>query len=82
MSWSTDAEDGFTNEHIEALKTIQPYVGLVAKLSKLQYTSNNIVSAYLGEEVGRRVLDGQVRLGDVEAVSSVIWLSILRRMSC
>jgi hypothetical protein len=24
------------------------------------------------------VLDGQVRLGDVEAVSSVIWLSVLR----
>lgn len=78
MSWSTDAVDGFTKEHIEALKTIQPYVGLVAKLSKQQYTSNNIVSAYLGEEVGRRVLQGQIRLGDVEALSSVIWLSDLR----
>jgi adenylate cyclase len=78
MSWSTDAAAGFTNEHIEALKTIQPYVGLVAKLSKQQYTSNNIVSAYLGEEVGRRVLEGQIRLGDVESLSSVIWLSDLR----
>lgn len=78
MSWSTDAVGGFTKEHIEAIKTIQPYVGLVAKLSKQQYTSNNIVSAYLGEEVGRRVLEGQIRLGDVEALSSVLWLSDLR----
>ena len=78
MSWSTDAADGFSQKHIQALKTIQPFVGLVAKLSKQQYTSNNIVSAYLGEEVGRRVLEGQIRLGDVEALSSVFWLSDLR----
>lgn len=78
MSWSTDAIVGFTKEHIEALKSIQPFIGLVAKLSKQQYTSNNIVSAYLGEEVGRRVLEGQIRLGDVESLSSVFWLSDLR----
>lgn len=78
VSWSTDAVDGFSKEHIEALKTIQPFVGLVAKLSKQQHTSSNIVSAYLGEEVGKRVLEGQIRLGDVEALSSVIWLSDLR----
>lgn len=78
MSWATDAVEGFTKEHIEALKAIQPFIGLVAKLSKQQHTSNNIVSAYLGEEVGKRVLKGQIRLGDVEPLSSVIWLSDLR----
>ena len=77
-SWTSDASNGFTDDQVEALRYLQPYVGLVAKLSKHDYTTRNVVSAYLGEDVGRRVLEGQIRLGDVEHIPAVIWYSDLR----
>lgn len=63
---------------IEALRQLQPYLALVAKLSQQQQTAANVVSAFLGKEVGRRVLKGQIQLGDVESIPAVIWLCDLR----
>ncbi|MDA9981388.1 adenylate/guanylate cyclase domain-containing protein [Gammaproteobacteria bacterium] len=77
-SWVSDTPDGFSDHHIEAIKHLQPYVGLVSKLTKHDYTARNVLSAYLGEDAGRRVLEGQIRLGDVEHIPAVIWFSDLR----
>jgi adenylate cyclase len=77
-SWISDAPEGFSEHHIEAIKDLQPYVGLVSKLSKHDHTARNVLSAYLGEDAGRRVLEGQIRLGDVEHIPAVIWFSDLR----
>lgn len=77
-SWVSDAPDGFSDHHIEAIKHLQPYVGLVSKLTKHDYTARNVLSAYLGEDAGRRVLEGQIRLGDVEHIPAIIWFSDLR----
>ena len=77
-SWVTDAPAGFSERHAEALKSIQPYIGLVAKLSKHDHTARNVVSAYIGNDAGRRVLEGHIRLGDVEIIPAVIWFSDLR----
>lgn len=77
-SWVSDSQDGFDEEHIEALRLLQPYLALVAKLSQQQQTAANVVSAFLGKDVGRRVLKGQIQLGDVECTTGVIWLCDLR----
>ena len=77
-SWLSDAPEGFSEHHIEAIKHLQPYVGLISKLSKHEHTARNVLSAYLGEDAGRRVLEGQIRLGDVEHIPAVIWFSDLR----
>jgi adenylate cyclase len=77
-SWLSDAPKGFSEHHIEAIRQLQPFVGLVSKLSKHDYTARNVLSAYLGKDAGRRVLEGQIRLGDVERIPAVIWLSDLR----
>ncbi|MFK7994340.1 MAG: adenylate/guanylate cyclase domain-containing protein [Granulosicoccus sp.] len=77
-SWVSDSQNGFDEEHIEALRQLQPYLALVAKLSQQQNTAANVVSAFLGKEVGKRVLKGQIQLGDVECIPAVIWLCDLR----
>ncbi|MFK7857054.1 MAG: adenylate/guanylate cyclase domain-containing protein [Granulosicoccus sp.] len=77
-SWVSDSQNGFNEEHIEALRQLQPFLALVAKLSQQQNTATNVVSAFLGKEVGRRVLKGQIQLGDVECIPAVIWLCDLR----
>ena len=77
-SWVCDAPNGFTDDQLDTLRTLQPHIGLVAKLSKYEYTSRNVMAAYLGEDAGRRVLEGQIRLGDVEHIPAVIWFCDLR----
>lgn len=77
-SWVSDSQDGFDEEHINALRLLQPYLALVAKLFQQQHTAANVVSAFLGKEIGRRVLEGQIQLGDVERIPAVIWLCDLR----
>ncbi|MFK8083828.1 MAG: adenylate/guanylate cyclase domain-containing protein [Granulosicoccus sp.] len=77
-SWVSDSKNGFDEEHIDALRILQPYLALVAKLSQQQNTATNVVSAFLGKEVGKRVLKGQIQLGDVECIPAVIWLCDLR----
>ena len=77
-SWVTDAAGGFSDADIQSLRQVQPYLGLVAKLTKRELTARNVVCAYLGNDAGQRVLDGQIRLGDVEQIPAVIWYSDLR----
>jgi adenylate cyclase len=77
-SWVSDCKDGFDEDHIEALRQLQPYLALVAKLSQQQHTAANVVSAFLGKDVGRRVLQGQIQLGDVDCIPAIIWLCDLR----
>ena len=77
-SWVSDSADGFNDEHVKAFRLLQPHLALVAKLSQQQNTAANVVSAFLGKEVGRRVLRGQIQLGDVECIPAVIWLCDLR----
>lgn len=77
-SWTSDAPGGFGERHVGALRALQPYLGLVAKLAKHDHTARNVVSAYLGNDAGRRVLEGRIRLGDVEHIPAVIWFSDLR----
>lgn len=77
-SWTTDRPGGFNDEHVAALERLQPRVALAAKLYNRQRTAQNVVAAYLGEDAGRRVLDGQIRLGDGQTIAAVIWYSDLR----
>lgn len=77
-SWTSDDPAGFTASQIDALERLQLYIGVVAKLSKNHHTARNVLAAYLGDDAGRRVLDGQIRLGDVERIPAVIWFSDLR----
>jgi adenylate cyclase len=79
VSWVSDAPDGFSQENIDTLKRFQPYLGIVAKLYKRESTVHNIAAAYLGNDAGKRVLAGQIRLGEFEKIPSVIWYSDLRR---
>ena len=77
-SWLTDHPDGFSAQQLDDLRYLQEILGLVAKLSKREHTANNVVAAYLGADAGQRVLNGQIRLGDVEHIPAVIWYSDLR----
>jgi adenylate cyclase len=78
LSWTSDHPNGFSDEQIRILRWLGTRFGVVAKLNRREQTALNVVSAYLGADAGRRVLDGQIKLGDGEIIPAVIWYSDLR----
>ena len=77
-SWTTDRPGGFAEHHVQGLKRLQSRLGVAVKIAIREQTAINVVSAYLGPHAGRRVLEGQIGLGDVETIPAVIWFSDLR----
>ena len=80
-SWVCDRVGGFTSEELEQLEAMQSPLALAAKVTNREETARNVVAAYLGADPGRRVLDGQIRLGDLERIPAAIWFSDLRDSS-
>lgn len=77
-SWATDHPDGFSHEHIEALRRLIPRFAIVAKMANRERLKENIAFAYMGEKAGTQVLNGQIKLGDGQVIRAVIWFSDLR----
>jgi adenylate cyclase len=77
-SWATDRPSGFSDRDIRSLLRIQRRLAVACKITIKEQIASNVLTAYLGPEAGRRVLGGQIRRGDAEAIHAVIWYSDLR----
>lgn len=77
-SWATDRPGGFRDDEVEALLRVQRRLAVVLKIAIREQTASNVLSAYLGAESGSRVLQGQIRRGDGEAIRAVVWYSDMR----
>ena len=77
-SWTTDRPSGFSDQDIQALLRIQTRLAVACKGMIKDQIARNVLTAYLGRNAGRRVLDGQIKRGDGETIHAVIWYSDLR----
>ena len=77
-SWSTDARAGFDDDMIEALLQVQSKLAVSAKMAVLNKLAENMMSTYLGDNAGRRVLSGQTRRGDAETIRAVLAMADMR----
>jgi len=75
-SWTTMKPEGFSDHEIELLRHVVPRLALEARIS--QDISINLLDTYVGSEAGRRILNGEVRRGALDVISSVIFLADLR----
>ncbi len=78
VSWSTDRPGGFSDDDLAALRRVQDRLAVGVKMAKREQTALNVLTAYLGADAGRRVLEGQIQRGDGELLHAVIWYSDLR----
>lgn len=78
FSWVSSGPDGFSAEDRANFDRLEPLLALGAKVSNREFTASNICNAYLGDNVGRRVLEGRIQLGDVDEIPAVIWYSDMR----
>jgi adenylate cyclase len=77
-SWATMREGGFSENDLEALSRIQTVFAVACQASIQKRVMTNIANAYLGPTAGWRVLSGDIKRGDGERISAVVWFSDLR----
>jgi adenylate cyclase len=77
-SWSTRQPGGFTGAEIEAIEAIIPPLARIGEIRAWYRVAGNLLTTYIGKNAGERVLAGQIRRGDTEAIHAAIWLSDMR----
>jgi adenylate cyclase len=77
-SWTTKQPGGFTDEQLNALRSLIPPLARVIEITRLRFTASNLLDIYVGNRAGGRILGGQIRRGHADTMHAAIWLSDLR----
>jgi adenylate cyclase len=77
-SWATLQPGGFTDAEIASLDAIIIPLTRVAEIRALHRVASVLLSTYVGQNAGERVLAGQIRRGHTEQIHAAIWLSDMR----
>ncbi|NNG03826.1 MAG: adenylate/guanylate cyclase domain-containing protein [Inquilinus sp.] len=77
-SWVTDRPGGFTGADIAALRSIQPAISAAARVALNLEIARTVMATYLGPDAGSRVLQGEIRRGDVQVIDAAILFADLR----
>ncbi|MGI9498737.1 MAG: adenylate/guanylate cyclase domain-containing protein [Geminicoccaceae bacterium] len=77
-SWITTKPGGFSDDDIALLCYLLPKLAMAVQTRISQDISINLLNTYVGSEAGRLILDGEIRRGVLDVISSVILLADLR----
>ncbi len=78
MTVATRAKGGFRHDDLGALQRLLPALALNLDLFALARIAENVLTAYVGERSGKRVLDGAIRRGSGELIDAIVWVSDMR----
>lgn len=78
LSFCCERAGGFTDEEVAAIQDILPAFGAALRIAAQAATMSSLIDTYLGREVGRRVLNGEVRRGAVDRIEAAILIADLR----
>ncbi|MDP2341954.1 MAG: adenylate/guanylate cyclase domain-containing protein [Deltaproteobacteria bacterium] len=78
ISFATDDDAGFSDEHIAALVGLVPAVALRAELESEHDARAGLLAVYLGADAAARVMKGAVRRGGGARLHAAIWTCDLR----
>jgi adenylate cyclase len=81
ISFATVRPDGFSDEQAERLAAVAPLFALCLEVQVQRFVTETLLGVYIGRTPGQRVLNGQIRKGDIETMSAAIWYSDLRGYS-
>lgn len=77
-SWTTHDPGGFTDAHLDGLRSLMPSLTRMIEIWLLRRTAAGLLNNYVGARAGSRILAGQIRRGHTETMHAAIWLSDLR----
>ncbi len=74
-SWLTKDPDGFSDAHIDGMRSLLPPLTRMIEIWLLRRTAAGLLDNYVGPRAGARILAGQIRRGHTETMHAAIWLS-------
>jgi len=77
-SFATKRPGGFPPEDLALIESLVPLYTQVLELKTVRRELSEVLSIYVGREPGSRILAGQVRRGEVSALSAAILFADLR----
>jgi adenylate cyclase len=77
-SWTTREPDGFSDEHLDALRSLVRPLARLVEIINLRRTATTLLDTYVGNRAGERIWGGQIRRGHADTMQAAIWLSDLR----
>jgi adenylate cyclase len=77
-TFATRQPGGFTDEQIAVIESIVGPLARVVENRLLERTASILLDTYVGKNAGSRILAGQIRRGDTDAIRAAIWLSDMR----
>ncbi len=77
-AWTTDKPEGFSDEDLDDLQRLAPFLAIAVKCATLAGIAQTLVQTYLGRDAGQRVLAGRIGRGVAERIDAVLWFSDLR----
>jgi adenylate cyclase len=78
VAWSTKIQGGFTDDHINNLKKLTPFLASAVALLSERNALKGLLETYLGHHAEKRVHSGLFHRGDGTSIDAVIWFSDLR----
>ncbi len=78
ISFTADRAGGFSDSEITLLGDLMPIFGAAMRVGANLAETRTLLDTYLGRDVGRRVLSGEIHRGSVEAISAAIVVGDLR----
>jgi adenylate cyclase len=76
--WVTRNDDGFSAQHLSALRDLVPVLGLAIKSAAQMDIARTLGRVYLGRDASEQVLRGRIARGVTERIKAVLWFSDLR----
>jgi adenylate cyclase len=77
-SWTTKQPGGFTDEQLNALRSVVVPLARYIEIVTLRRTATLLLDTYVGNRAGERIMGGQIRRGHADTMNAAIWLSDLR----
>ncbi|WP_426435647.1 adenylate/guanylate cyclase domain-containing protein [Bradyrhizobium genosp. P] len=77
-SWTTRQPGGFTEEQLNAIRSITVPLARYIEIVTLRRTATLLLDTYVGNRAGEKILGGQIRRGHADTMDAAIWLSDLR----
>lgn len=76
--FATRADGGFSPAMVNDIHAVVWSFLALARSNRWRGIAHTVATTYVGPTTGRRVLEGKVRLGEVERRDAVVWFSDLR----
>jgi adenylate cyclase len=77
-TWTTTRPQGFTPTQLQLIKACMPALALAFKAIASVETGRTLMRTYLGHDAGSRVIQGEIRRGEPQAIDAVLWFSDLK----